>query len=106
MNRTDLEDLKEFDGLQALFSNAGMFFFAGAFWIAFEQTMAAGGWVWTPLTIGSAISMAAGLILAYAGNKIRSRKIGRIDRIFSETIPFDPNASNITAATPSIRTKA
>lgn len=87
VNRNDLEDLRTFDGLSAVFNGVGLFFLSGGLWLGVEK-----------LTDERLISVTPGLVLCgaavvlggffwVAGLVMDSKKRGRITRIFNETNP-------------------
>jgi hypothetical protein len=87
VNRNDLDDIKEFDGMQALFANLGMFLLAGSTWLGLEKVLEQEVFHWTPLLAVCATASAVGIFFFAVGWRMRSKKIARIDRIFSETSP-------------------
>jgi hypothetical protein len=91
VNKHDLEDLKDIDGIQSFFSNIGMFFLAGAFWVGVENAFDEEGFLWTPLMIGCTLCVAFGLVFVLVGWHMRRRKIGKITRIFGEVEQYEPS---------------
>ncbi|PHS02811.1 MAG: hypothetical protein COA78_20435 [Blastopirellula sp.] len=87
MNRNDLEDIIEFDLMQAFFSSIGIFFMAGSFWLGIEKVLEQDAFFWTPIIIICVLSFIVGVVFAFVGFRMRNRKIHRINRIFKETEP-------------------
>lgn len=87
MTRDDLEDIKGFDGLQTFFFGFGMFLFSGASWLALEKLYEAETLSMTPLLSVCLVSVGFGLICFVVGLVMRGRKIGKINRIISQTRP-------------------
>jgi hypothetical protein len=61
VNRNDLDDIKEFDGMQALFANLGMFLLAGSTWLGLEKVLEQEVFHWTPLLAVCATASAVGI---------------------------------------------
>ncbi len=94
VNRTDLEDIKEFDGLQAIFSSLGMFFVSGGFWLGVEKVLEQSKITMTPVIFLCAVSILLGAVLFFVGWRMRYRKVSRIERIFDETRPMHSDSAS------------
>lgn len=93
VNKNDLEDIREFDGMQTTFATLGMFLFGGAFWLGAEKLSEQEVFSFTPMILFCFVCVSLGAILFFISWRVRVRKIGRITRIFRETAP-----SSITPA--------
>lgn len=87
VNRNDLEDILGFDGMAAAFGSLGMFFVSGAGWLLvdklLDQTVFA---ITAPIAICGVMCL-AGMAFLLAALYVHSKKRGRINRIFKETVP-------------------
>lgn len=88
VNRNDLEDLLEFNGLEALLSGFGLFLLSGALWLGVERVFSQEKPFDDTLFVVCMISCLFGFFLLVLGVRMRLRKQSRINRIFSETTPL------------------
>lgn len=86
VNRNDLSDLIQFDGVELGLCTTGQFFLAGGLWLFIEKWLGE-DFKWDALTGFCLASAIFGAILWYSGYKIRSLKQKKINRIFEETTP-------------------
>ena len=89
MNRHDLEELNNLDGMQSSLSSFGMFLLAGGSWVGVENVFNKEVFLWTPLMIVCALSVAFGVVCVLIAWKMRRLKTGKITRIFSEVEPYE-----------------
>ena len=86
VNKTDLEDIIEFDNASLGFSGFGMFLVSGSGWLAVEKLLEQkDSVVMAPLLWVCIIAIFVGLFLLYWGYRMHGRKRNKITRIFSET---------------------
>jgi hypothetical protein len=97
VNRTDLEDIREFDSSAQAFTASGIFLMGGGSWLGVEKVFEASsselGFHMTPLLWVCALCVGVGIFLWLQGSKMASRKITRIERIFDETEEIRPTNS-------------
>jgi hypothetical protein len=84
VNRNDLNDLMQFDGVELGLLSCGQFFMAGGGWLFVEKYLS-DEFKWDALTGFCLSAIIFGIIFAIAGFKMRSIKRNKITRIFSET---------------------
>lgn len=98
MNRSDLEDIREFDESAVRFAGFGTFISSGAVWLFAEKAFE--GWDdfrGTTLFSVCLLCIAVGGFLVYQGWRMHRRKASRIDRIFAETRPIDGSVGSSSA---------
>ena len=98
VNRSDLEDILEFDASEVWFGGFGTFLASGAVWLAVEKVLEQEVYQMTPLLWVCLLCVCVGAFLIYQGFKMHGRKRSRIERIFSETREL----VGPTSATPSL----
>ena len=86
VNRNDLNDLIQFDGIELGLCTFGQFFLAGGLWLFIEKSLSK-DFAWDALTGFCLASAILGGILWSFGFIIRTSKQGKITRIFEETTP-------------------
>lgn len=89
VNKSDLEDLKEFDESAVRFAGLGTFLASGAVWLMVEKALENwSAFKWSPLFWLCLLCVIVGAFLVYQGRAMHLRKASRIDRIFSESRPL------------------
>lgn len=99
VNKTDLEDIRDFDWSERKFSGMGLFFLSGGLWLGAEKTLESyelsGGFEMSSTLWLCVICVAVGGFLVLQGITMASKKTDRIQRIFDETEEIEPG--NIVA---------
>jgi len=83
VNRSELEDILDFDLIESVFSGVGLFLLSGALWLVVQQL--AEKWEMTILVAVCIPCVLFGMMLLGAGGFMRLKKRGKIERIFNET---------------------
>lgn len=86
VNRSDLTELLQFDGLELNLIGLGQFCLAGGFWIFVERFFAV-NFVFDGVAGICLMSSVFGVIFLGIGHRIRSIKQGKIEQIFKESTP-------------------
>ena len=85
VNKNDLEDILDFDGMEIIFCGLGVFLLSGAIWLGIEKVSEQESFEWTVLLVVCAASIITGVIFLSAGGWAHYKKRRRIKRIFEET---------------------
>lgn len=89
VNRTDLEDIRDFDSSAGSFTTFGVFLLSGSVWLGAEKIFEAhsteDGFAMTPLLWLCLLCAVVGAFLWHQGTKMAAKKTSRIQRIFDET---------------------
>lgn len=89
VNRNDLNDLIQFDGIELGLLSCGQFFMAGGGWLFIEKYLS-DDFKWDALSGFCLSAIIFGIIFVVAGFTMRSVKRSKITRIFSETTEIKP----------------
>ena len=88
VNRSDLENIRDFDKTSTAFGGIGTFLFGGGLWLGVDKFS---DWAEGPLPLivmFCAFVCALGLVFIFVGWFFAKRKTAFIDRIFRETKPI------------------
>jgi len=83
VNRNELEDILSYDRYEALLTGVGLFLLSGALWLGIDKLSAK--WEFNVVVAICGCCVVFGLVLLALGARERSRKRGKIQRIFDET---------------------
>jgi hypothetical protein len=89
VNKSDLEDIMTFDGIEALFTGVGLFLLSGAVWLGIDKLLSQSEFQLTPLLSLCGVSSLFGLMSVVTGFLMRKQKRAKISRIFAETKPIE-----------------
>lgn len=85
VNKSDLEDLLEFDTMATGLGAFGVFLMSGALWLGLEKLFESDSFKITPLLAFCIASVLFGAVSSFVGMRMRNKKRSRIQRIFDET---------------------
>jgi hypothetical protein len=85
VNRSDLEDILTFDGMETTLSSIGLFLLSGALWLGIDKALGMETFTITPILAVCTCSIIGGTILLVVGLMMGRKKRDKIARIFKET---------------------
>jgi len=88
VNKSDLEDIMTFDGLQTGLSSLGLFLLSGALWLGLDKALTMDVLSLTPILAICVCSIVGGGVLLTVGVVMGRKKRDKISRIFNETKPL------------------